>query len=127
MIMYTTNVIRNALSLLFNETDVRSAPETNSAISDVMNDEHVSSVVAWSRDLRASTMWMQSSNCHDKFRETAVEQNIRSQLHTTYIFFVTVRPEFLYFPVTATSEGWSSFLVNSRSIQAICSETNNLG
>jgi len=60
------------LSLLFNETDVRSAPETNSAISDVMNDEHVSSVVAWSRDLTASSIWMQSSNCHDKFRETVL-------------------------------------------------------
>jgi len=42
----TRNVIRNALWLLINETDVRNAPETNSAISDVMNDEHVSSVVA---------------------------------------------------------------------------------
>jgi len=38
------------------KTDVRSAPDTNSAMNDVRNDEHVTSEVAWSRDLRASAV-----------------------------------------------------------------------
>ena len=98
-----TDVIYNVFSLIIIRTDVRSAPETNSAINDVINDEHMTSDEAWSRELRPSDIRTQSSYSADKFWEAALWQK-RTTIHFTVIIFkFYVRPEFFYWSPTDTS------------------------
>jgi len=70
--------------------DVRSAPLTNSAISDVINDEHVTLVVASSRELTASNSRMQLSSSDDKFWKTALQQNAWSYIQCVKKLWISV-------------------------------------